>query len=67
MRLDAIQRKNRAYAALANAEQRISQWRQKNYDRRGYAALPPGWAERLAELEAQYRSAVAALAAARMR
>ena len=64
-KLGAIRKKNLAYQALANADEVIAQWQHRHYDRNGYAALPPGWAERRAELESEYRAAVAALAAAR--
>ena len=56
-----IQRKNAAFVALTTANEAIAQWRHRHYGRGGYQALPAGWAERRAKLEAEYKSALAAL------
>ena len=54
MTRDVIQRKNRAYAALANADAAIAIWRHRHFSRTGYHDLPAGWAERRAELARAY-------------
>jgi len=53
-RLAVIRRKNAAFDALSRAEVLC-------YQRRRRCPLPADWLARLAELESQYRAAVAAM------